>query len=178
MRTRLFVTVVLLATLSALPAMAQQATRADFNELARALAGRWVGQVTWVADWPGLGKKGDKTTGYGENKLSEDGNSVLTRFFGGNGSGSSIIFYDSGAKQIKEVGVDSGGTVFTNIYSKVSATKWAQTQTGSLADGKKLEGKFEAIVTDNGNTWTWSGTTMIGGVKQDDLRDVWRRVSK
>ena len=68
MRIRL-TSVLLLAALSALPAMAQQTTRADFNELAKALAGRWVGQVTFVADWPGQGKKGDKVTAYGEQRM-------------------------------------------------------------------------------------------------------------
>ena len=180
MRIRLtaITAVVVFVALSALPAMSQQATRTDFNDLTKALAGRWVGQVTWVADWPGQGKKGDKVTGYWEGKLTEDGNALTTKFFGGNGSASSMIVYDAVAKQIKEIVVDSGGTIFINIYSKVSPTKWAQTTTGSLADGSKIEGKYEANITENGNVWSWSGTTMIGGKKQDDLHDVWRRVSK
>jgi hypothetical protein len=177
MRTRLIVVVFLMA-ISALPAVAQQATRADFDEYAKAMVGRWVGQVTFVADWPGIGKKGDKVTGYGENKLSEDGNALITKGFSGTGSGSSIVVYDAAAKQIKELAVDSGGTVSINIYWKVSATQWAQSATGSLADGSKLEGKYEGNISENGNTWTWTGTTTIGGQKQDDLHDVWRRVSK
>jgi len=52
MKPRLLV-VVVVVLLSVLPAMAQQATRADFNELAKALVGRWVGDVT-------LGKKARK----------------------------------------------------------------------------------------------------------------------
>jgi hypothetical protein len=177
MRTRLIVAIVFVAV-SVLPAMAQQATRADFNDYAKAAVGRWVGQMTWVADWPGQGKKGEKVTAYVEYRLSEDGNALITKFFGGSGSSSSIIVYDAGAKQIKEVSVDSGGTVTLNTYSKVNSTKWAQTSTGSLADGTKYEGKYEANITDNGNTWNWSGTTIIGGKKQDDLHDVWRRAGK
>jgi hypothetical protein len=172
------ISIILVVATFVLPAMGQQATRADFNDYIKATVGRWVGQVTWVADWPGQGKKGDKVTAYVEYKLSEDGNAVVTNFLGGNGSSSSIVVYDAAAKQIKEIAVDSGGTVSINTYSKASATKWLQTQTGSLADGSKVEGKFEANVSDNGNTWTWSGTTTIGGKKQDDLHDVWRRVSK
>jgi hypothetical protein len=177
MRIRL-IFVVLFVAIIVLPAMGQQATRSDFNEYAKAMVGRWVGQVTWIADWPGLGKKGDKVTAYYEAKLSEDGNALLTKYFGGNGSSSSIVVYDAAAKQIKEIGVDSGGTLSINMYSKASATKWLQTSTGSLADGSKVEGKYEANITDNGNTWTWTGTTTIGGKKQDNLHDVWRHVSK
>jgi hypothetical protein len=177
MRLKLTLAVVFVV-LSTLPAMAQQTTRSDFDALTKALAGRWVGQVTLVADWPGQGKKGDKVTAYVEARSSEDGNALITKYVGGNGSASSIIVYDAGAKQIKEVNIDSGGTLQINIYSKVSATKWGQTTTGSLADGSKIDGKYEANIADNGNTWNWSGTTMIGGKKQDDLHDVWRRVSK
>ncbi len=177
MRLRL-ISMVLFLAMSMLPAMGQQATRADFDEYNKANVGRWVGRVTFVADWPGVGKKGEKVTAYWEDKLSEDGNALITKGFSGTGSGSSIVVYDAAAKQIKELAVDSGGTVSINIYWKVSATKWAQSTTGSLADGSKLEGKYEANITDNGDTWSWSGTTIIGGKKQDDLHDVWRRVSK
>jgi hypothetical protein len=160
--------------ISALPAAAQQATRADFNEFAKALTGRWVGQVTFVADWPGQGKKGEKVTAYVEARLSENGNAITSEEAG---SASSIIVYDAAA-QIRETNIDSGGTLQVNIYSKVSPTKWAQSTTGSTADASKIEGKYETNITDNGNTWNFSGTTMIGGKKQDDLHDVWRRVSK
>lgn len=177
MRIRL-IAVVLFVAISVLPAMGQQATRADFDEYNKANVGRWVGQVTFVANWPGFGKKGEKVTGYWEAKLSEDGNALITKGFNGTGSSSSIVVYDAAAKQIKELAVDSGGTISINIYWKVSATKWAESTTGSLADGSKLEGKFEANITENGNTWTWTGTTTIGGKKQDDQHDVWRRVSK
>ena len=40
-----------------------QSTRADFKEFCKAMEGRWIGEVVWVADWPGFGKKGDKVTG-------------------------------------------------------------------------------------------------------------------
>lgn len=31
-------------------------TREAFNDYCDAMVGRWVGEVTWVADWPGAGK--------------------------------------------------------------------------------------------------------------------------
>ena len=47
-----------------------QSTRADFRKLCKAMEGRWIGEVVWVADWPGFGKKGDKFTGYSDFRIS------------------------------------------------------------------------------------------------------------
>jgi hypothetical protein len=38
--------------------------RQDFDEFCRAFEGRWVGEVTWVADWEAFGKRGDKVEAY------------------------------------------------------------------------------------------------------------------
>ena len=46
-----------------------QSTRADFKELCKAIEGRWIGEMVWVADWPGFGKKGDKFTGYSDFRI-------------------------------------------------------------------------------------------------------------
>ena len=73
--------------------------------------------------------------------------------------------------------MDSGGTVWTIVYSKVG-DKWVGVQTGSLADGSKVESKTTLTLSDNGNTQTWTGPTTVGGKKVDDQHDVYRRVSK
>ncbi|MBI4625731.1 MAG: hypothetical protein HY736_21235 [Verrucomicrobia bacterium] len=168
---------VLLIALTALPAFGQQSTREDFKEFCQAMAGRWLGDVTWIMDWPGFGKRGDKVTAYAENKIAEDGHALHLRFFGGPGSGSSMAVYDAGAKQIRWSGGDSGGTTFVSIVSKQNG-KWASAETGSHADGTKYEGKYTVTISDGGNTHTWAGSTKITGKKADELKDVWRRVSK
>ena len=168
---------VLLIALSALPAFGQQSTRDDFKEYCQTMVGRWVGDVTWIMDWPGFGKRGDKVTAYSENKIMEDGNALLGRFFGGPGSGTGITVYDAGAKQIRGSGADSGGTTFTSVVSKQNG-RWVSVETGSHADGTKYEGKYTVVISDNGNTHTWTGSTKIIGKKADELHDVWRRVSK
>ena len=168
---------VLVAALYAVPALAQQTTREEFNAFMKAMSGRWVGEITWVADWPGLGKKGDKVTGYSELRITEDGNALIGKFYGGSGSTTWITVYDAGAKQIRENGVDSGGTVWTVVYSK-TGDKWVGVQTGSLADGRKIESTMTVTIADNGNTHTWTGPTTVGGKKVDDQHDVYHRVSK
>lgn len=168
---------VLLVMLTVLPAFGQQTTREEFKEFCQAMSGRWVGDITWIMDWPGFGKRGDKVTAYSENKVMEDGHSMLGRFYGGPGSGTSIAVYDAGAKQIRVSGADSGGTTFVAIVSKKDG-KWTSVENGSHADGTKYEGRYTVTISDNGNTHTWSGSTKISGKQADELKDVWRRVSK
>lgn len=163
--------------LAALPAFAQQATREDFKEYCQAMVGRWVGDVTWIADWPGVGKRGDKVTAYTEIKASEDGHAVLGRFFGGVASSAWIVVYDAGAKQIRNSGVDSGGTAWVAILYKKDG-KWMSAETGSLPDGAKYDGLFSVAISDNGNTHRWTGAMKLPGKKTDELNEVWRRVSK
>ncbi|MHC1767249.1 MAG: DUF1579 family protein [Verrucomicrobiia bacterium] len=89
-------------TFAASSALGQQATREDWDEYIKLMTGRWVGEVIWVNDWPGQGKRGDKVTCYWEIRPTEDGQALLGRQFGGNGSGTWLTMYDASAKQIRE----------------------------------------------------------------------------
>ncbi len=169
----------LTVSLIALPVLGQESTREDFKEFSQAMQGRWVGEVTWITDWPGVGgRKGEKATCYCEIRTTEDGNAVLGKFLGGGGSGTWLTVYEAGSKQIKETNVTSGGTVWMTTFSKLKDGTWSGIQTGSNPDGSKIEAKLTLTITDDGDTHTWTGTTMIGGKKVDELHDVWRRVSK
>lgn len=163
--------------LSALPGFAQQSSREDFKALCQVLLGRWMVDITFITDWPGVGKRGEKTTGYTENRLSEDGHVLLGRSFGGQGSSTWIMVYDAAAKQIRESGADSAGGVWTAVYFQQDG-KWAQRTSGSLHDGRKYEGRYTVTLSDHGNTQKWSGPTTVEGQKADELQDVYRRVSK
>ncbi len=176
MRMSVVSTAILLAGLAA-PAFAQQSSREDFKEYCKLNAGRWVGDVTWVADWPGFGKKGDKVTGYFEAKVTEDGNAMTTRFFGGEGSGTGLYFYDAGAKQIRGVWCDSAGAVSQSVTFKKDG-QWTEKGAGSLQDGTKTEFTSMLTVSNAGKTITWTGTGTVGDKKTDDQHDVYRRVSK
>ena len=80
---------------------AQESTREEFVEFCKAIQGRWIGDVTWLTDWPGLGKKGDRVTAYWEGVIIEDGNALHGRFYAGSGSSSHLVIFDAGAKQIQ-----------------------------------------------------------------------------
>ena len=128
-------------------------SRKDFAEWCDAWKGRWVGDVTWVADWPGLGKKGDKVTAYLEITTIEEGNGLVFKFFGGNGSGTVLFAYDAVAKQIKSTTIVSGGYTGTSIIYKKDG-KWVSEVKGSLPDGKKTEGTTLYAFSDGGKTLT------------------------
>lgn len=101
----------------AAPASTQESSREDFQEYCKAVQGRWVGDVTWVADWPGLGKRGEKVTAYWQGTIAQDGNALIGKFYGGNGSSTGLTVFDAGAKQIKGMWVTSGGFVGHSLYS-------------------------------------------------------------
>lgn len=176
MKLRVLLAALLLA-ISASSVFAQEATREDFRDFCRAFTGRWVGDVTWVADWPGFGKKGDKVTAYSEITVTEDGKALITKFYGGNGSGTGLVAFDAGARQIRWLWVSSGGHVSHSILYKKGA-QWVEKGAGSNPDGTKTEYVSMVTVSDNGNTHTWTGSGTLGGKKVDDQHDVWRRVSK
>jgi hypothetical protein len=133
--------------------------------------------VIWTADWPGFGKKGDNVTGYYEASIIADGNALSGVWYAGNGMGTEIHYFDMGTKQIKGVGVTSGGTIFNMIMYKKDG-KWQDHRTGSNPDGSKFEEKSTLTISNGGNTHTRSGTGTIDGEKMDPLHDVWQRVSK
>ena len=92
-----------------------QSTRADFKEFCKAMEGRWIGEVIFVTDWPGLSKKGDKVTGYTDFRISHNGNVLEGRFNAGPGSGAGLFHYDAGKKQIQGRWVSSGGSVWNQV---------------------------------------------------------------
>lgn len=105
-----------------------------------------------------------------------DGNALLGVVYAGTGVNTSIIYYDAGAKQIRETGADSAGGVGTDVIFRKKG-QWHKSSIGSRADGTKTEGESTLILSDAGNTATWSRTATIAG-KKSTPKDVWRRVNR
>jgi hypothetical protein len=175
--TRSALMTVLWVAISAWPAFGQQSTRSDFQDYYQGIQGRWVGDVTWIADFPGLGKKGEKVTAYWEGRVSEDGNVLIGKFFGGNGAESSLTYFDAAAKQIKATAVDSGGTVTQLVVYKKDG-KWTQNGQASLPDGTKIEFTCAATISEDGKTWVWEGSGKVGDKPTAEQHDVWRRANR
>ena len=174
-RTRLIMLMVLLFAAS--EGFAQQSSFSDFEAYVAAMEGRWIGEITWIADWPGLGDRGDKVTSYSENNIVAEGRVLMGSFYGGNGTSRLIVVFDAASGEIRQIGADSGGSASTCILSKQDGY-WASKCSGSLADGTATEADVRLTISDNGNTHTWTGTITVGGEPVDPLNDVWRRVGQ
>ncbi len=147
----------------------------DFKDFCEISKGRWIGEVIWITDWPGFGKKGDKVTAYTDFAVGEGGNVMTGRFYAGPGSGTILVHYDARTRQIWERAISSGGNVWNHLVYKHDGDWHVQT-TGSTSDGKKISGHSIRSFTDKGKTQRWSGTWTIDGKKLDPLRDVFRRL--
>ena len=154
----------------------QASTREDFTLYCAQNQGRWICDVTWVTDWPGAGKKGDKVTGYWRGTVAEDGHVMVTNFVGGAGSDSGLIYYDAAAKRIRATVVSSGGTVFKATIWR-DGTNWKETVDVTLADGTK--GKFTRmfVYSDGGKTLTVHIDGKLGNEVIKDQQDIARRLS-
>ena len=169
--------IALLLAFSASEALCQTATQAEFEEFCQLVGGRWIGDITWVADSPGFGNRGDKVTGHWDARMDIDGNVLVTKFHGGNGVSRGMRFYDPGAKQIRHVSVNSAGRVTERIFWQENGI-WMTRSTGTAADGSKVESDLKLVISDGGETHSWRGTITIEGKETDKLGDIWRRVSK
>jgi len=152
-------------------------THEDFDEYCKLNEGRWVGDVTFQADLPGLGKKGEKVTAYYEGTMTEDGNVLIEKFYEGKGTGTGFTVYDAGTKQIETVWMSSGGhKEDAKVYRL--GDKWIAENTGCMPDGTKTESLVTLFFTDNGNKLLITGSGTVGGESTDDIHNVWHRVSK
>ena len=171
---------VLVTMLFALPvanlAVGQETTRQDFKKWYSQVQGRWIGDVTWVTDWPGLGKKGDNVTAYWRGRVSQDDNVMVINFFGGNGSETGLMYYDAAAKRTRGTFVSSGGTV-GRLTNWPHGDKWIETVDVTLPDGTKGRIKSVFVFTADGKTVTILRNGKVGDDVIKDQKDIWRRVS-
>jgi hypothetical protein len=151
-------------------------TREDFEEFCRLCQGRWVCDITWAADWPGIGKKGDTVTAYLQHTLSEDGNALVSKFIGGQGSETGIWTYDVSDRLIKSMVISSGGSV---KYLKIrkSGEAWSFPEIGIEPDGTKVHSNAVLSFHDNGKTAIGIGSGMRGEEKFE-FKNTWHKVSK
>ncbi len=133
-RITLITTLLLLSTGSG--GVAQQSTFADFEAYRDAMVGRWVGEVTWITDWPGQGKKGEKTIGHVENRSEADGRVLSLSFYGGSGTSRSIVVFDAATGRIVETGSDSGGTTWVCSISR-QAGEWNSSPENLIAEPRR-----------------------------------------
>jgi hypothetical protein len=171
-------TVVLAASIVLGQADTSDIARRELKEFGDAMVGRWMGEITLVADMPGVGAKGDRLNGYCTIGWILDKTAIQWDWNVGSLTGRSITVWDARTKQIKEYGSDTGGKIFEKTVIK-DGDKWVWKFLTTAADGTKIEETNTISITDDGLTHVHVGTNRTrGSEKLPDYRDVWKRVSK
>lgn len=151
-------------------------THKDFREYCKLCQGRWMCDITWAADWPGIGKKGDTVTAYVQHTLSEDGHALISKFFGGQGSETGIWSYDASDGLIKGTVVSSGGAV-KSVKVRKTDEGWSSSEVGIEPDGTKVACSFTLTFQDGGKKAIGVGGGTRGEEKFE-FKNVWHKVSR
>ncbi len=174
------VAVCLMLLLIAVPFQAQspvaQQVVTPLKDVGDLLVGQWTGGGTYAADYPGLGKKGDKfTVTYTCRWVSGQ---AAIECEGALNKSTSATFYwwNAVSKQVKYIGIDSSGRCREGIITKQGAKLLYEAQ-GNFADGRRFEGKGEMTFEGNGNIRIDAGAVTLRGVR-NEYRDTYKRVQK
>ena len=156
--------------------LASDSSHADFERFCQLMEGRWVGEVTWVADWPGLGKKGEKSVAFLTYTPTDDGQGMLVKFNGGSGSATGLAVYDAAGKEIRFQFVVSGGYVGQQIIT-IAGNQVTFSGIGSLPDGRRHIGRTERMFSETGRSFEDKVTGKINDQPTDEVSQTFRKVS-
>lgn len=159
--------------------LGKTATVEDFKEFGSLMVGRWSGDVTLIADWPGQKKKvGDKIISYATRRWVSDGHAIVATTHAGTAIGNEFWTFDPASKQIKISRTDSGGTFLDVTIWKETSTKWGWSIGGGQLDGKKLGGTGHWIFSGNGSTAVLQGDVTLDGEPLPKLKDTLTRLNE
>jgi len=140
------------------------------------IVGKWTGEGTYSADYPGVGKKGEKFTSTSTCRWTAGQAAITCEGRENTSTWTSLYWWDSGSKEIKVIGVNPGGNFDVGTIAKQGA-KLVWASAGSFADGRRVEYKYEVTFQDNGNTRVETGATILAGVR-NEFREIYKRVAK
>lgn len=167
---------VFIATVAAIRVGAQQSAPMPLNDIGLLLVGSWTGEGVFAADYPGVGKKGEKFTSTVTCRWTAGRAAIACEGKDNQATWSAMYWWDAGAKVVRTVAVNSGGNFDQGTVAKEGA-KLVWSSTGSFADGRRVEYKGETLFQDDGKTRIEAGATILGGVRSE-FRDTYKRVDK
>lgn len=155
-------------------------TAEEFQEFGHLNVGRWSGDITLIADWPGMKKKaGDKLIAYSTVRWIVDKRGFIWQTVGGETTGFELWLYNPISKRILWRGVDSEGGCMEAVVWKMDSDKWGfKVIGGGLADGRKHGGEGRLVFKDGSKTLVVEGKMTLGGEKLPKLRDVFTRLGQ
>ena len=152
-------------------------TKEEFNEWCDAWKGRWVGEVTFVADWPGLGKRGEKVTAYLDATPLKTGKVwcgsslavlVLAPFY------SPMTRSRSKSNQCQSYPADSPGRQSFTDRTAHGCKKAKE----AYQTAKGVREVTIYTFSESGRKVVTTGSGSVDGKPNEKLADVWRRVSE
>ena len=156
-----------------------QSTFEEFKQFGDKLVGRWVVDVTLIADWPGeKAKQGDKITGYTTFKWIADGKGLEWDSVGGMTTSKTLVTFDATTNRIKTFNVGSAGGNWQTIIWKKSDDEWGWKFTGGgLVDGRKFGGQGSWVFKSD-KKHAIQGTITLDGNELPKLNDIYTQVSE
>ena len=144
------------------------------------MVGRWVGDMKYVADWPGQEQgRGKSVVAYIDYQWVLDKKAIEATSIDGNASSREFDYWDAPTKQIKFVIVSTNGYTLEGVTWKKSAKVFGWRITGGgVVDGRAHGGTGETRFSEDGRTMTITGDTTLGGVKNDPLKDVYKKLTR
>ena len=110
---------VLIAFFMALPTSNAQdmtSTAEQCEKFVNKMAGRWSGEITLIADWPGLKKKrGEKLVNYQTRRKLADGKSFMATITGGETTATDLCAFDPASRQIRIMRTNSAAGFFQGV---------------------------------------------------------------
>lgn len=153
------------------------AGQTPIDQFGDAFAGRWVGEVKLVADWPGLGSKGEKIVGFIRATRVAGKSAVKFDWVIGDSVEHCLHVWDAANEKIRFLSSSSKGTIYHGEMSK-SGDSWPWQLEGSFKDGTSWSGRGTWTVSNDGNTATLEGDFIVGGEKTPHVKDVYRRITR
>lgn len=140
------------------------------------IVGDWTGEGIYAADYPGVGKKGEKFTTTHSCRWAAGRAAISCEGTWGNTPWVGSYWWDPVAKQVRSLRVNSGGNYDQGTISK-QGPKLVWASAGSFSDGRNVEYRGETVFENNGNSFIDIGATILGGVR-NEFRDTFKRVVK
>ena len=146
------------------------------HEFGSLIVGRWIGEVSVEADWPGVGKKGDKAMRTNTVRWIVDRNAIEIEWHMGEAMGKGIFFKEPTKNQITSYGVETNGGASKVIITKKDGA-WVWTASGMYEDGTKYDVKGTTSFSEDGNTYT-DEYDFVQGDETGKCRNVFKRLSR
>jgi hypothetical protein len=160
---------------------AQKSTLNDFYAFCDLLEGRWMVDVTLIADWPGIGlKRGEKFKGYDSFTKILDGEALEWSSVGGEGEFRAIFHWDSHSSTIHCNAYTSGGAMHHSVWWKEEEGKYALWLKRAFErDNRRLAGKAGIQFDRNARSFRFTSDNLkLGGEALDKLEDIFHKISK